>query len=295
MYLLKKIIFTPILKILSWLPLSILRNIGAIIGVLAFKFSKKGVDRLKNNLITTGMCSEKDVESMAKATAIELGKTLIETVCIAWHRSREYNASFFKKAINFEIVKLAYDENKPIIFLTPHIGNFEMAVKYTANRINRNFTILYKPSKDKWFNEMMLNGRTEDNIIPVPTSRQGILSLVKSLRNKEIIGMLPDNVASMGDGVWVNFFGKKVFATILAAKMMSYNEAKTFLVASYRVKNGFEIEYIPFSVDSKDVKVIMQSMYNEFEKMILKAPTEYFWVYNRFRIPKHASLDTIQE
>ncbi len=295
MYFLKKIIFTPILKVLSWLPISILRNIGEIIGVLAFKFSKKGVDRLKNNLITTGMCSEKDVELMAKKTAIELGKTLVETVCIAWHRSREYNAGFFKKAINFEIVKSAYDENKPIIFLTPHIGNFEIAVKYTANKINRNFTILYKPSKDRWFNEMMLDGRTEDNIIPVPISRHGVLSLVKSLKNNEIIGILPDNVASMGDGVWVKFFGKKVFATTLAAKMMAYNDAKTFLVASYRVKDGFEIEYIPFSVASKDVQVIMQNMYNEFEKMILKAPTQYFWVYNRFRIPKHASLDTIQK
>lgn len=294
MYLLKKIIFRPILKLFSLLPMSILRKIGALVGIAALKLSNRAANRLKSNLITTGMCVEKDVEEMAKLTAIELGKTITETVCIAWQRSRAYNASFFKRAINFAVVEAACAQDKPIVFLTPHIGNFEMAVKYTANRIKRDFTILYKPEKDQWFNEMMLNGRSEDNIIPVPTNRQGVLTLVKSLKDNGIIGILPDNVASTGDGVWVNFFGKPVFATTLAAKLMTYNGATTFLVASYRIKDGFEIEYIPFKAISEDVQVIMREMYYEFEKMILKAPAQYFWSYNRFRVPKHASLEKIK-
>lgn len=285
----KRYIFTPLLCVLAYLPLSWLRGIGSLMGKLAFKFSsQKGKTRLTNNLLLTGMCNEEELSVMSRRTAEELCKTLVETITVAWFRNKKYNASLVHEIHGIELVEKEIAQGKPIVFLTPHIGNFEIALKATAYRLKNNFTVLYKPSKDKWYNELMLNGRSEDNIKPVPTTSRGILALVKALKKHEYIGILPDSVASQGDGVWVDFFGERVFAATLAAKMASFKDAATFVVSSRRVKNGFIAEYIPYITTSTEPATMTQEIYKIIETIVLKAREQYFWSYDRFRRPSHA-------
>ena len=283
-------IYGFLIKLMAYLPLSVLRALGSLIGLVAMNLSKRSSKRLKANLIATGMATEEDVEDMARKTAKELGKTLVETTCIAWHRSKAHNASLITKAINFEYMAQVLHSGKPIVFLTPHISNFEIALKYTAYHISeRVFTVLYKPSKDEWFNQMMIDGRTEDNIKPVPTNRMGVFTLAKDLRAGGVIGVLPDSIASSGDGVWVKFFGKKVFATTLAAKMAMSPEAETFIVATKRVAKGFEVNYISFKPETSDITTVVQDIYKVIEKAVLEVPEQYYWSYDRFRVPGHAT------
>jgi len=282
----KKIIILGLLKLLSVLPLTILRGLGALVGIIGLKFSKKSRMRLRANLLKTGMATNENIDKMAKKTAIEFGRTLVETICIAWQRSKAYNASLILETINFRLVKEAVQSGKALVFLTPHIGNFEIALKYTAQKLDREFTVLYKPTKDKWLNALMYKGRTENNIHPVPTNRNGVLALVKALKRKEAIGVLPDSVASQGDGVWVNFFGQKVFATTLAAKMALTPKVITFVVASRRIPGGFVVEYVPYLVQTQEINSLVQDLYSIFEKIVLQAPEQYYWSYDRFRIPK---------
>jgi KDO2-lipid IV(A) lauroyltransferase len=132
----------------------------------------------------------------------------------------------------------------------------------------------------------MYNGRLENNIKPVPTNKHGVMSLFRALRNNEFVGMLPDSVASHGDGVWTNFFGQKVFATTLAAKFILLDNVTTFIVTSARVNGGFIVEYIPFVPESNNIANVVQEVYNILERVVLQNPTQYYWSYDRFRIPK---------
>ncbi|MBY0380036.1 MAG: hypothetical protein K2P99_06535, partial [Burkholderiales bacterium] len=217
-----------------------------------------------------------------------LGKGIIETICIAWFRTKTYNYNLIKHWDGFDAVIDASKTGKPIVFLTPHIGNFEIAVKAVAHCFGTNFTILYKPSKDIWFHHLMKTGRMEDNIKAVPTNSRGIVALVRALNRNEFIGVLPDSVASHGDGTWVDFFGNQVFATTLSAKMLSFKDAITFVVGSFRVSGGFNLEFVPYLKKTDDIHVIVQDIYRVIEKMVEKAPAQYFWSYDRFRTPAHA-------
>ena len=285
----KFILIRSILTIMSYLPLSIIRLIGSFIGAVAIAFSKNTSKRLRSNLMAAKMCNENNLESMARSAASEWGKTIVETFCL-WHRSLSYNAKLVVKAKNYELVESSVLGNSPVIFLTPHLGNFEVALKYTASKLSYyKFTVLYKPSKIKWLNQIMVNGRAETNIEPVTTSKSGVMALLKGLRANGIVGILPDSVASHKDsGVWVDFFGKKVFATTLAAKLLLMPNIVSFIVASYRVKGGFEVEYIPFTPKHNDVVAVVQEIYKAIEEMVLKSPSQYYWSYDRFRVPKYA-------
>lgn len=280
-----------IILMLAFLPLRALRIVGSCIGIIAMKFSKRAANRLKNNLLATGICDENNVAMMAQKTAIEFGKTLVETVGIAWHRSKKHCASLIVDTINYAGMEQEVLSGKPIVFLTPHMSSFEIALKFTAYKISgRVFNVLYKPSKNKWFNYMMLKGRTEDNIRPLPTNRLGVFTLAKELKANGVVGILPDSIASSGDGVWVEFFGKKVFAPTLAAKMVMMPNVVTFIVATTRVKHGFRVNYIPFVVTGDEISVVVQQIYRVIEQIVLEAPQQYYWSYDRFRIPKHAQM-----
>ena len=286
----KKYIFIPILYILSKLPLSFLHALGSFVGILSDKFSKRASVRLRNNLIRTKMCTIENSDNLARLCAKELGKTIVETACISWQWSRDKVSQLIKDAEGLDVVRSELSNGKSIVFLTPHIGNFEIALKYTATQLeNHQFTVLYKPSKDNFLDNMMKNGRSEANITPVPTNRHGVMALIKAIRRCEIVGILPDNVASSGDGVWVKFFGVPVYAMTLAAKMTLMENSSTFLVSSTRYKDGFSIRYIPWVPKSTDLVLVIQDMYDQFEKMVLAAPSQYYWSYDRFRTPAHAT------
>lgn len=276
----------PLLWLMSRLPLSVIRGIGGYLGVVITKRSKRSWERLKNNLLLTKLANPDNVTQVATKAASEMGKTFLEAACIAWVRCKKYNNSLVLKKINLDKVKEAVARGGPIVFLTPHIGNFEVALKATAYELPQQFTILYKPTKVKWVHDLMYNGRAEDNIKPVPTNRHGVVALFKALRNNEFLGLLPDSVASQGNGVWTNFLGQKVFATTLATKFMLSENVTTFIVASTRVEGGFIVEYIPFIPSDNNIANIVQGVYNVLEKIVLRAPTQYFWSYDRFRIPR---------
>lgn len=279
----KKNLINSALKLLSLLPLSGVRAVGSLVGVIALKLSKRTSQRLRNNLLVTGLATPENIDEMVTNTAKSMGMTLAEAALIAWQKKYAYINRLFEVDDSFYQVKEILATGKNIVFLTPHIGNFELAIKYFALNLPMKINILYKPEKDPVLNAIMLEGRTERNVIPVPTNRKGVLSLMKHLKSGGTIGILPDNVASGGDGEWVKFFGQYVYATSLTAKICQMPDTRTVLVQSVRTATGFKASCIPFNPSSQDTHEIMQELYIEIEKLVREVPEQYYWSYDRFR------------
>lgn len=284
----KKIILKSILWILSKLPLGEIRCLGATIGLISFKFSKKSANRLAHNLLITGLATPQTVNKMARKAAKAWGMTLAEAALIAWQKNQKRVNKLTHVDESFYAVKKLMEAGAKIVFLTPHIGNFDIVVKYFSYNLPMNIHILYKPLKDPVLNEIMYLGRKEARITPVPTNRKGVLSLMKHLKLGGVIGILPDNVASGGDGEWVKFFGQDVYATTLAARICQMPDVQVIMVAETRTKAGFEAKCIMFNPSSTDTHAITQELYIEIEKLVREAPEQYYWSYDRFRHPPNA-------
>ena len=290
----KKYLLNLLLRLFSYLPLSAIRALGGTIGLISLHFSKKSAKRLPHNLLITGLATPETVAQMTRDTAKALGMTLAEAALIAWAKNRKRISKLSEVDQSFYDVKKLLEQGKNIVFLTPHIGNFEVAVKYFAYHLPMDLQILYKPSKDLVVDDIMLNGRTESNIKPVPTNRRGVVSLMKHLKSGGCIGILPDNVASSGDGEWVKFFGQDVYATSLAAKICQIPDTTVVIVQNLRTKTGFSSKCIPFQPISSETQVIMQELYVAIEKLVREAPEQYYWSYDRFRHPNSAKPKPIE-
>ncbi len=284
----KKIIINNLLSLLAKLPLSGVRFLGTLIGIVSLYLSNKSAKRLPQHLLLTGLASKDTVKTLTKATAAAQGMTLAEAALIAWNKDRDQITSLVSVDESFYMVKKLLESGEAVVFLTPHIGNFEIAVKYFAYHLPMEIQILYKQAKDPVLEEIMFNGRSEANILPVPTTRKGVLSLMKHLRAGGCIGILPDNVASGGDGEWVKFFGQDVYATSLAAKISQIPKTNVIMVHSLRTPTGFSVKCIPFVPASADIQQIMQQLYSALEDIVREAPEQYYWTYDRFRHPSNA-------
>ena len=161
----KKFIIKTFLKTISLFPLFFVRFIGSKTLLLLMFFSPKTKLRLKQNLLLVGIANKQNVNLYVHNCIQEWGMTLIESMSICWYRSSEYIVSLVKNSSQLDSICKELDLSAPILLLTPHIGNFEIALKYLSHKLsNKKFTVLYKPMKDNVINQIMLDGRTRFNI-----------------------------------------------------------------------------------------------------------------------------------
>ena len=116
-------------KLFSLLPLRVLQLIGAGIGGLTFKMSSTLRNRTRENLAQAGYTDEQLPERIGRNT----GRQALESLWV-WYRPAETvlkRVSVTPKAQ--KIIGEAMMGKRPIVFMTPHIGCFEVLPVWLAS------------------------------------------------------------------------------------------------------------------------------------------------------------------
>ena len=133
---------------------------------------------------------------------------------------------------NWDVVETAIKEGRGLVMLTPHLGGFEIIPRVLAQHFPA--TILYRPSRQEWLNEVVEEGRAYPNMHFVPTNLNGVRQMTRALTRGEAIGILPDQVPSGGEGVWVPFFGRHAYTTPLPARLANRNQSPVVMFTAKR-------------------------------------------------------------
>lgn len=136
----------PLFQLLSRWPLPLLHFLGAGIGWLTFLLSPTWRRRFLQNARQAGY----SFAPVRKAVA-ESGKLLAETPRM-WFGATP--------AVHWELAEQIAGlraERRGIVFLTPHLGCFEAAGLYIAQRMP--LTVMYRPPKLEWLEPLMIAGR----------------------------------------------------------------------------------------------------------------------------------------
>jgi KDO2-lipid IV(A) lauroyltransferase len=191
---------------------------------------------------------------------------------------------------NWKIVEEAIGKGRGLVMLTPHLGGFEIIPRILAKHFPA--TILYRPARQEWLNEVIEEQRAYPNMQFVPTNLNGVRKMVKALQEGEAIGILPDQVPSGGDGVWVKFFGRYAYTTPLPARLANRNQTPVILFSAIRksIGQGWLIKARLLEPFSDDANTAALQMNHAIEKVILEAPLQFIWSYNRYKHPEGALL-----
>lgn len=272
-----------ILKILAMLPLPVIHGLGVIIGWVSYWSDEKFSRRIRNNLHNIRFAPNLKAHArLVRLNVSETGKGMIETLAI-WAKSERSVLQWVKHCEGWHHVEAALAAKKGIVFLTPHLGCYEITARYYTAK--HPMTVLYSPARKSWLSSIMEQGRQRSNTSLAPANLSGVRSLLKALKRGEAVGILPDQVPDLGDGVWATYFGEPAYTMNLVGKLVDATDATVLLAYGERLPwgKGFTIHIEPL-----DTGTTAQDINNAIERLVRKKPEQYLWSYRRFKKPQLA-------
>jgi KDO2-lipid IV(A) lauroyltransferase len=269
----------PLFRLLSVFPLPVLHALGAALGWLVYLASPSYRRRLRSNLELAGYGSH------LRAAIAESGKAIVELPFV-WCAPQE-RVTRHVSMENWELVQRQLDSGRGIVFLTPHLGCFELTAQQVSLR--QELTVMYRPPRKSALKPLVEGARARQNMHLAPANLSGVRMLVKALRSGQPVGVLPDQVPQEGEGVWAPFFGRPAYTMTLPAKLAQLGKADILLTYAERLPGGrgYVIRFVPFEGDLSGTAAEQAGAINRaMEQLIARCPSQYFWSYNRYKRPQ---------
>jgi len=268
-------------RLLSYLPLTVLQAMGRLVGRLVFALPGQYRERLLANVSQAGYTDR----ALAGRAAAQAGAMIMELARV-WFRTPDSLARVICEQEQEQVLDEAINEGRGILFLTPHLGSFEMAARYTAQR--KSLTVMFRPPRKAFLEPTMQAARNGSGVKTVPASQQGVRAFLRSLKSRQAVGMLPDQVPGEGDGAWAPFFGREAWTVTLPGKLAKSTDAIVIVAACERLPHGqgWRMHYVrapePLPAGAREQAMLFNHM---MEQLIIRFPEQYLWGYNRYRRP----------
>jgi len=272
----------PLLRLLARLPLPWLHRAGAALGWLVYWLSPTYAARLRGNLYASGVCADAACAALLRQAVAEAGKGVTELIAV-WFGTDE-KISKLVRCDTWDVVEAARRGGKGLIFLTPHLGCFEISALYGAQRLP--ITVLYRPPKLHWIEPLMIAGRSRWQSTVAPATLRGVRMLYKALQRGEAVGLLPDQAPGVGEGAWADFFGRPAYTMTLVARLQKTTAAAVIMAFAERLPRGagYHLHLQAVSTDNLDETALNRAI----EDLVRTCPAQYLWSYNRYKIPAGA-------
>jgi KDO2-lipid IV(A) lauroyltransferase len=244
--------------------------------------------RLRDNIGRAGFSDQ------LKLAIREAGKSVLELPFI-WCASQERVVASATME-DWELVQSTLDAKRGVIFLTPHLGCFEILAQVVSLRLP--LTVLYRPPRKAALKPLIEGARARSSLALAPANLSGVRMLLKAVKQGGAIGLLPDQVPQQGEGVWAGFFGKPAYTMTLPAKLQQMTGAPILLAYAERLPQGkgFVLRFVPFTQTMGDTPAQQARAINAaMEELIARCPAQYFWSYNRYKTPAGVTVPSTQE
>lgn len=264
---------------LSRCPLWLLHALGWGLGWAAFVLSASYRQRLLANAAQAGYGF-----AAVRAGVGEAGKLVAELprlwlgapVPIFWQGS--------------ELIDAALARGQGIVFMTPHMGCFEVAAQGFARRYGgagQSITVLFRPARQAWLRRWVEAARARPALHTAPTTLAGVKQLLAALRAGQAVGLLPDQVPPDGLGVWAPFFGRPAYTMTLGARLAAQPGACVLVAWGERLAwgAGYCIHLSTLPALPPQPEAAAAQINAAMARVIAQRPSQYLWGYARYKSP----------
>lgn len=230
--------------------------------------------------------TKRDVDRLARSVFEMLGKNAGEMLRATRVKTLD-DLQKFLITHGLENYEHAIKKGKGVIFLTCHLGAFDLQVSNMALR-GLNPNIIGTPLKDERLNELLWNYRNMHGAIAIERGRE-TFRLIKVLKSGGSVALLIDQDTKVKSR-FVNFFGKPaatpVGATVLAMKTGAAI-VPTYVYLGKDWKQHMHIlPEIPITRSGDEEADIIhntQVLTNFIEDVIRKNPEQWVWMHKRWK------------
>lgn len=281
---------TPILRVLARWPLGLLHALGKPLGWMAYWGSRSYRRRFRAN------AQRAQVPWAVARQAVGAAGQLLMELPPLWARPQGKALPMPVEWRNVALVEQAIAAGRGLVFLTPHLGSFEVTAQSYAERFGARLgpiTVLFRPARKPWLRPLVEGARRRTHLDAAPATLAGVRQMIRALRRGEAVGLLPDQVPPYGLGVWAPFFGRPAYTMTLAARLVQQTGAAVLLAWGERLPGGagYVVHVTPLDPPLQEGAEPAQSaalINRAMEALIMQCPTQYLWGYHRYKSPRPA-------
>ena len=226
--------------------------------------------------------SLKDTEKITKQMWNNYGRVFSEYMFIKNYRNDLFNSHITIKGQ--DILKDVKKNNKPVIFISGHLSNFEL-MAMTIEKFGIKLAAIYRPLNNHFLNILM--ERIRKKYICKHQVKKGIGGLREIVKLNRIgfsTALMIDQRVSQG--IKSNFFNQLAFTTTIPAQLVKkYNcpIVPLFIERFEGTKFKITIQKPIYFSKKESEKEITEKLNIVLEKMILIKPGQWIWSHNRWK------------
>ncbi len=257
---------------------------GGVLGLVAYYL----LPRERNRAIThlKQVFSEKGrswIHRTARRCFINLGKCLLEVMLITSRR--------LEQLVEFrgeETLQNAIGIGRGVIYVTGHIGNWELMAHAVADRYN--LSVIAAPLEPERVNDMIVGLRAGMGVRTILRGRQGASrELIRVFKENRILGILIDQDTDV-ESAFVDFMGREASTPTAAISMaLKFNAPVVFGHIERRNDNRHIItvegplEMVRTGDHKKDIVANTAMLTKKIEDAIRLNPEQWVWMHRRWR------------
>lgn len=259
-------------------------GLGQIIYILHAKLRRVG----KRNLeMAFPEMTDRERRKILRGVFISLGRQLAE-VCL-FPRYTPENVSEVVVYDGFENFERAFARGKGLLFLTGHLGGWELSA-FAHSLYGHPLSFIMRPLDNPYLDRMMREYRTLHGNKTV-LKDDFIRGLLRAMKDGETVGILMDTNMTPPQGIFVEFFGKLACTASGLARIALRTDAAVVpgftvwdaALGKYRLRFDPPLALIRSGDLEADITANTQLFTQVIEQFVRKYPDQWLWVHRRWK------------
>ena len=270
-----------LLRGLGYLPLPVLRALGAALGLLLFAVVADRRHVVFTNLRTCfPTLTARQRHTLARQTFVQFAQAWLDRSWL-WHRSPACIQA--RVTLSGDVASLS--DAQPTVLFAPHFVGLD--VGWTALTLNLplHFTTIFTPQSNAVVDAWVAKGRLRFGQVRLFRREDGVKPIVSALRQHELLYLLPDMNFGPSESVFVPFYGEPAATVPSLSRFAKLGRARVVPVITRMTPAGYEVVVHPAWTDfpSNDALADTATMNLRLQSFIDAMPAQYFWVHKRFK------------
>jgi len=257
---------------------------GGALGFISYYLLRRERKRALTHLaIAFGEKGPSWIRRTARRSFVHLGKALFEVMLMDPGRLART-----VEVRGMENLRKAFDQGKGVIFVTGHIGNWEL-MGHTVAAVHP-LSVIAAPIEPEQVNDMIVDLRAGMGVRTLLRTRPGTAKeLIRIFRENRVLGILIDQDTEV-ESAFVEFMGKPAWTPTAAASMaikfgapVIFGYDRRTADNRHRVTIEGPLELIRTGDVEKDVITNTAMLTRKIEDAVRNNPDQWVWMHRRWR------------
>lgn len=274
-------VLIALMRVLAWLPLPMVRALGAVLGRVLYVFAKERRHVASTNLrLCFPQWSEAKVEHVLRQHFVCVMQSLLDRAWL-WHAP----VQVLEKRLQVRGDLSFLQQEGGVVVFAPHFVGLDAGGVALTLVQDLPMSSIYVPQRGQSLDDWVRRGRNRNGRNRLYERHAGVKPLVAGLRQGEKLYLLPDMDFGAAESVFVPFFGVQAATLPSLSRFARLGRAQVLTVVSRMTPQGYCIEVGQPWADfpSEDVMADTERMNQALEAQVQTMPEQYYWVHKRFK------------